>query len=286
MTYRSRLKEAIPIGCLHFCEVVVVDQDRRVVFSRTYTPSEGPVWDLLGVNREDLAAFDLLAVSQEQRSLEREANLILVLLEGEGHRVRRSVEERSRPPLFWLETSTSGGDRRGKETPQEQYWRRCRRFLGRGLLFFPAAGALVTDGSGRFLLQRRSDDGTWGILGGGLEIGETVEQAAIREVYEESGFKVRLVRLLSVAVGRESVVQYPNGDQLAFWGFLFLAEIVGGSSAAGDHETLELGWFSLDEIAQLPNKNRYLQENYPNVTNERPRIFGTVDCNPHEVGPR
>lgn len=60
----------------------------------------------------------------------------------------------------------------------------------------------------------------------------------------------------------------------AFWGFLFLAEVVGGPASAGDHETLELGWFTLEEIAHLPDKNRYLQEDDRNLTNERPFLFG------------
>lgn len=41
MTYRDRLKQVVPVGSLHFCEAVVVDQDRRIVFSHTFDPGEG-----------------------------------------------------------------------------------------------------------------------------------------------------------------------------------------------------------------------------------------------------
>ncbi|RLF15969.1 MAG: NUDIX hydrolase [Thermoprotei archaeon] len=61
-------------------------------------------------------------------------------------------------------------------------------------------GAVVLDGS-RLLLIRRKDEpdaGLWTVPGGLVELGEKVEDAAVREVEEETGVKVELIKLLDV----------------------------------------------------------------------------------------
>ncbi len=56
--------------------------------------------------------------------------------------------------------------------------------------------AAVFDG-GRILLVKEPDDGSWSLPGGWADVGETPAEAAVREVREESGYRVRAVRLIS-----------------------------------------------------------------------------------------
>ena len=77
-------------------------------------------------------------------------------------------------------------------TEQDATWSDLHDSLGRPLEkmpdeVFPATNAVLFDGSGRVLLQKRSDNGAWGLPGGRMEIGETVEQCVIRETFEETG---------------------------------------------------------------------------------------------------
>lgn len=51
-------------------------------------------------------------------------------------------------------------------------------------------GAIIRDHAGRILLQQRSDYGDWGLPGGGMEPGESIEETMIREVKEETGLDV------------------------------------------------------------------------------------------------
>ncbi len=62
----------------------------------------------------------------------------------------------------------------------------------------PVSGVVVHDDFHRILLVRRADDGTWGLPGGGVELGETWSQAAVRECQEENCWLVRIVRLFGV----------------------------------------------------------------------------------------
>jgi 8-oxo-dGTP pyrophosphatase MutT (NUDIX family) len=59
---------------------------------------------------------------------------------------------------------------------------------------------IIQNNEGKFLLHQRSDDKSWGILGGWVEKGETPDQAAVREVREEAGIEVTLERLAHVQV--------------------------------------------------------------------------------------
>ena len=62
----------------------------------------------------------------------------------------------------------------------------------------PAVAAVIHNGDGRILLQRRSDNGLWGLPGGSVEIGESVRDAIVREVREETGLTVEVLRLIGV----------------------------------------------------------------------------------------
>src|SRR5690348_16331207 len=98
-----------------------------------------------------------------------------------------------------------------------------RKFVGHRPLLLAAAGVVVVDELGRWLLQRRADDGLWGLIGGALELGESFEDAARRELYEESGLTVESLLQLDVYSGSEFRLTYPNGDQAFVVGATFLA---------------------------------------------------------------
>jgi ADP-ribose pyrophosphatase YjhB (NUDIX family) len=102
----------------------------------------------------------------------------------------------------------------------------------------PSVAAVVRDGQGRILLQRRSDNGLWGLPGGSVEIGESVTQAIIREVREETGLSVRVDRLIGVySDPRLQVVRYPDGKVVHYVSSLFSCTILGGCLETCD-ETL------------------------------------------------
>ena len=66
----------------------------------------------------------------------------------------------------------------------------------------------VIERDGRYLLARRRDIGWWNLPGGGLEAGETVDEGLAREVREEVGVEIEIVRLVGVysKPGKQEVV--------------------------------------------------------------------------------
>jgi ADP-ribose pyrophosphatase YjhB (NUDIX family) len=112
----------------------------------------------------------------------------------------------------------------------------------------PGVSAVILTPEG-ILLQRRSDNGFWGLPGGGVEPGESVTEAIVREVREETGLEVRPGRLVGVysSPSVHQIVTYPDGNVIHYVSSTFEARIVGGALACGS-ESLELGWFDPQKL--------------------------------------
>lgn len=93
----------------------------------------------------------------------------------------------------------------------------------------PVAGCVVAHAGGIVLVRRGIEPGRgmWGLPAGYMELGETAEQAAARETFEETGLTVRIERLLGVY----SVVKGPLGSHVLIF---YVATATGGTLAAGD----------------------------------------------------
>jgi ADP-ribose pyrophosphatase YjhB (NUDIX family) len=111
----------------------------------------------------------------------------------------------------------------------------------------------------KVLLTRRTDNGRWCLPGGGMESGESVTQACEREVWEETGLKVRVTRLVGVYSNPDQLVIYPDGNKAFFVVLSFEAEVIEGELQLSD-ETTAFGYFSLEEMESMPmhaqHKNR------------------------------
>jgi 8-oxo-dGTP pyrophosphatase MutT (NUDIX family) len=124
------------------------------------------------------------------------------------------------------------------------YVAEMRRLVGSRPLLLVAAGVVVRRPGGAILLQRRTDDGLWGLPGGALEPGESLEDAARRELLEETGLVAGELALVDVYSGAEFFLRYPNGDQAFVVGATFLTESDAAEPAEpDDQEGDQLGYF-------------------------------------------
>jgi 8-oxo-dGTP pyrophosphatase MutT (NUDIX family) len=125
------------------------------------------------------------------------------------------------------------------------------------------AGAcvLIHDAAGRVLLHRRHDDGSWDLIGGSMEPGESFEQTVRREVREEIGVELGELDVLEVYSGPDFFHRYPNGDEVYHVGVAFRAREMRGRLRPAAQEVDELRFFPLDALpSQLkPSARQHLQ---------------------------
>jgi ADP-ribose pyrophosphatase YjhB (NUDIX family) len=115
-----------------------------------------------------------------------------------------------------------------------------------------SVSALVYRGAD-LLLMRRSDNGFWSLPGGFVEMGESVVEAALREVAEETGYSVEIGRLVGVYsdpksqivdYGRKKGAGADGGDRrIHVVNLCFEARILEAGEMTTPDETLELGFF-------------------------------------------
>jgi 8-oxo-dGTP pyrophosphatase MutT (NUDIX family) len=141
--------------------------------------------------------------------------------------------------------------------PISDYFLAIRAKVGNACILAPGASALIFNDDGKILLQRRSDNGLWQLIGGATDPGEDPVDTVIREVQEETGLAVLPRRLVGVYSGAENLVTYDNGDQVAYTITAFECQIISGQARVNDEESLEVGFFALDALpASLPDKHR------------------------------
>jgi ADP-ribose pyrophosphatase YjhB (NUDIX family) len=99
------------------------------------------------------------------------------------------------------------------------------------------------------LLMQRSDNGLWGLPGGYVDAGESVAQAALREVLEETGWRVELGRLVGVySDPARQVIDYGGGARVQAVNLCFDALAREPGSPTTPEETLDTGFFAWDRL--------------------------------------
>lgn len=98
------------------------------------------------------------------------------------------------------------------------------------------------------LLVRRADNGRWAVPGGYMEPGESVTEACIREVWEETGLEVHVDRLIAVYSTPHILLEYPDGNRYQLVVLHFAARAAGGKLNTS-HETTEVRYFANSALA-------------------------------------
>lgn len=141
--------------------------------------------------------------------------------------------------------------------PMSSYVAELRAKVGHDLLMSPGVVGIIINDQGEVLLQRRSDNGEWGLPGGAIDPGEEPADAVVREVWEETGLHVVPERVIGVFGGPELQFTYPNGDQVVVISIAFACRVVGGELSINDDESLELAYFAADQLPPaLMNRHR------------------------------
>ncbi|MBO4926357.1 MAG: NUDIX domain-containing protein [Clostridia bacterium] len=123
-----------------------------------------------------------------------------------------------------------------------------RKTVGHRCLLQVGASVIVEDRQGRILLEKRTDNGLWGYPGGGTELDERVEDAAKRELLEETGLTANSMALFGVFSGPETHYVYPNGDEVSNVDVVFLCRNWTGTIRPQKEEVSEIRFFSAADM--------------------------------------
>jgi len=123
-----------------------------------------------------------------------------------------------------------------------------RKLVGSRPLIMAGACVILINDEDKLLLQLRKDNNYWGLPGGSLELGETLEQVAKRELYEETGLVANDIKLFNVYSGDKFYYKYPHGDEVYNVVTAFICHNFKGVLTSEKSEVQKLQFFSLNEL--------------------------------------
>ena len=129
------------------------------------------------------------------------------------------------------------------------YIMNLRKYVGHEPLIGLGATTLVFNDKNEILLNLRS-----GIPGGSMELHETIEETAVRELKEEAGISADKLELVTVLSGDEYYFEYPNGDKMCTVIVLFKVLNYTGEIKVSDNESKQLKFFSLDSLPNMESR--------------------------------
>lgn len=128
------------------------------------------------------------------------------------------------------------------------YIKELRNIVGSRPLIMVGACVILINNKNELLLQLRKDNQCWGLSGGSMEIGETLEQVAKRELFEETGLTANNLMLLEVFSGQDLYYQYPHGDEVYNVVAAYICKDYKGIIKAEENEVADLKFFHINSI--------------------------------------
>jgi len=128
------------------------------------------------------------------------------------------------------------------------------------------AGVIPVRRDGSILLERRRDCSLWGLVGGRVEPGETILEAALREAREETGLDLEYDHLLGVYSRPQGrILRFdPSGDERHIVDVVLVMKVISERKEILSSESLDLAWFNAKE---LPPRNDFLSAAWEPVQN-------------------
>lgn len=140
-----------------------------------------------------------------------------------------------------------------------------RKIVGHIPLILVGAVVIITNDNNQILLQKRMHHpvGRYGLPGGLMELGESTLETAQREVYEETGLTVSILKLIDVFSGKENYIKTPNGDEFYVVVTAYWTNEFSGNLRINDTESMSLEFVNIDELPEnIPGSHKEIIKRY------------------------
>lgn len=117
-----------------------------------------------------------------------------------------------------------------------------RKYIGHKPIIMTSACVLILNEKNQLLLQKRKDNNLWSYPGGSLELGESFEECAKREVFEETGLECESLNYFTTASGEDMHYIYPNRDEV------YICREYTGILKVQKEEVTEQRFFELEKL--------------------------------------
>ena len=152
-----------------------------------------------------------------------------------------------------------------------------RNQIGHQPLLMPCACVIVVNDKDEVLLQRRKDNHLWCYSGGSIELDEDVEQAATRELFEETGLVARELKLFGIYSGIDNHFIYSNNDEVSCIDMVYVCTDYTGELRVQETEVEKLRFFSRKDLPLaekfLPSNVKVLKEYFAQKEEAKPAFF-------------
>lgn len=126
-----------------------------------------------------------------------------------------------------------------------------RSLVGHRPLILVGSVVIVLDDKGRILLQKRKHPyGSWGLPGGLMELGESTEDTARREVKEETDLDIGRLELIDVSSGQKNFIIAENGDEFYVVTVSYYTHEVTGTLKIADYESIDFKFTYINELPE------------------------------------